>query len=231
MKTLSLAANFTFVAVMALVGLPVYAHAQDATTGAPPPVLVQEQAPVGEPPPPAGYQTAAPQPATQYVLVAPAVEPAPQNLVTFNPFSLLNGIISVGYERAIAPAVSVYADLNVYAFPGVNQSAGESISGGGVGLGARFFPGSEAPRGFWIAPDVSVAYVSQKQTSGGSTVEASGAGYLIAGILGYTWIWGNFSLQLGLGAGYANLRASSGSVTIGYKGIFPAGRLAFGIAF
>lgn len=228
MKSLSFV---TIVSYVALLALPIAAHAQDATTGAPPPVVVQEQAPVTEPPPPAGYQTAAPQPATQYVLVAPVAEPTPQNIVTFNPFDLLSGVITLGYERALAPAVSVYADANVYAFPGINSEAGESTSGGGVGLGARFFPGSEAPRGFWLAPAFSLAYVTQKQTSGGSTIEASGAAYLIAGVLGYTWMWGNFSLQLGLGAGYADLRASSGSVSIGYKGIFPAGRFAFGIAF
>lgn len=226
MKSLSL---LSVVSYLALLALPISARAQDTTTGAPPPVVVQEQTPAAEPPP--GYQNGTPQPATQYVLVAPVAEPTPRNIVTFNPFDLLSGVVTLGYERALAPAVSVYADANVYAFPGINSEAGESTSGGGVAVGARFFPGSEAPSGFWLAPAFSLAYLTQKQTSGGSTIEVNGAGYLIAGVLGYTWIWGNFSLQLGLGAGYANFRASSGSVSVGYKGLWPAGRFAFGIAF
>ncbi len=154
-----------------------------------------------------------------------AGEPQPQkNLVMFNPVSILFGVISLEYERALAERIS----LSILGAFVTLSSEGTSVTGIGGGIAPRFFIAKKALNGLFISPGIELVSITGKNDD---TDESSSAfGFIIPVILGYTWIWGQeagFALSLGAGAAYWNLSVLDLDVT----GVTPSLRLALGIGF
>lgn len=155
----------------------------------------------------------------------------PLNTVTIDPIDIaLGGWLGVEYERAVLDYLSVYGGPSINF--GITADEGQSLFGIAGGLGTRLFPFGDAPEGFFIGPDLSLAYVSGDE--GG--IEASSFGWAVTGIIGYTFLIADMvDLSLGLGAGYGDFEATGSSdgveVTIGYAGFIPTARLAVGAAF
>jgi hypothetical protein len=184
----------------------------------------------GVPDAPAGYEAHAgpsPEPMYEPALVAP--EESPKNTITWNPLSILAGVLSVEYERALTEWLTVFAGPQIQVFPGVfNVPEDSSAFGVGLTAGARFVLYGDAPEGFWISPQFSAAWATA--TVNGET--ADGVGFSAGALVGFSWfIGGVFDLSLGLGAGYVNASVTVGGDTIGLEGILPMGRLAIGAAF
>ncbi len=146
---------------------------------------------------------------------------------------MLGGTFNVEYERAVAPMVSVFVGPELQFSQGVLASASNmEVFGFGVSAGARFYLFGDAPRGMFLSPEVSAAWVSAKTSS----AEGSGSGFGVAALVGYQWlIADHFAISLGIGARYyaVSVNASSGSSSAIYDvaGFLPAARIALGGAF
>ena len=157
----------------------------------------------------------------------------PQNLIDINPLSLAFGEISVEYEHAMSPYATVVIGPKVLAFNGAGATSGVSQFGFGADLGVHFFPLGDALHGFWLGPQLSLAYAHV------SYEDASGDGLGIAGygVIGYTFIpVDHLAISIGLGAGYesagATATGSDGTTASGSQSGFAlTGRLAIGYAW
>ena len=116
--------------------------------------------------------------------------------------------LNVELERAFLPRWSAFVSLG-----GWSNRWNASASDGGTGsleVGARFFPGQEAPRGFFIGTFVAATASSWDMGTGTSTGPNGEVTTLsnawqrsllgLGGMLGYTWIpWKRLVLSLGAG--------------------------------
>jgi hypothetical protein len=159
----------------------------------------------------------------------------PPNVITTNPLAaLLGGTANLEYERAVHPYVGVFAGPQIQFGYGLlfRGSEGDSVFGLGLTTGARFYLFGEAPRGFFLSPQLEVAYVSLTTASG----SGSGSGFGVSALVGYQWlIADHFVISIGGGVRYMEVSAtaSSGSSTASasLSGFGPAARLALGGAF
>ncbi len=121
------------------------------------------------------------------------------NLLIVNVGDLLGGVVSVEYERALAPWFGLTAGISVWAYRGVFTPLSEpSFTGINPEVGARFHFIRDAPGGLWFGPYVSAGYLF----SGGSRPFAWGLGAAI----GYNFIFGrHFTFQLGAGGGFTDV--------------------------
>lgn len=160
---------------------------------------------------------------------------APPNVVTTNPLAtVLAGTANVEYERAIAPWASLFVGPQVQFGYGVllRSGADDKIFGLGLSAGARFYVFGDAPRGFFLSPQLDIAYVTLRRGS----AEGSGAGFGIAALIGYQWLVADhFAISLGIGGRYlavtANASSGGSSASTDTSGFGLAGRLALGAAF
>lgn len=122
------------------------------------------------------------------------------NMLLVNPGDLINGIVSVEYERALASWFGLTLGVSVQAFRGVfAPAAQQSYVALTPELGARFHFIRDAPGGLWIGPYVGAGYVASR--SGGSVSRA--VGYGLGAALGYNFRLGrHFVFQLGVGSGF-----------------------------
>ncbi len=163
---------------------------------------------------------------------APAAQ-TPQNLIDINPLSLAFGQVSLEYERALGQDASIVIGPKVLAFAGAGASSGISEFGAGVDLSLHFFPGGQALHGFWLGPQVSVAYAHVSYEDAGG----DGVGIAGFGIVGYTFLpTDHLAISIGLGAGYesagATATGSDGtSASASQSGFALTGRLAVGYAW
>ncbi|MCA9562752.1 MAG: DUF3575 domain-containing protein [Myxococcales bacterium] len=156
------------------------------------------------------------------------VDDRPLNTITIDPLPLIFGVLSLEYERAVAPAVSIYAGPSINFGTSVDDP--DSAFGLGLDMGARFFPWGKAPEGFFIAADFGVAYASA--TDGETDTSASAVAYAVGGSIGYTFLIADvFDLSLGVGAQYADFEIKVANDSIGFSGVLPTLRLALGAAF
>jgi hypothetical protein len=101
------------------------------------------------------------------------------------------------------------------------------MTGFGIDAGLRYFPGQEAPKGFWIGPYAGGALVTASM--GNTEVRAHRLGF--GGMLGYSWIFDNsFYLSIGAGGGYRAVLVDSGVSSASTGGLALALRLALGFA-
>lgn len=140
----------------------------------------------------------------------------PRNNVSWNPLraSMDGSLLNLEVERAFLPELTAFVGLGAWSNRW-NASPGEGGSGS-IELGARFFPGREAPRGFFLEALLSARAASWLMGTGTSTT-ADGevlhtrvtgqSSVLSAGLmLGYTWIpWRRLVLSLGAGGTYSQL--------------------------
>lgn len=152
----------------------------------------------------------------------------PRNTLSLNPLSLIFGVLSLEYERALSEHLSVYVSPSVYLAYGALESEFET-TGYGSGGGVRAFPVGAAPSGFYLAVGGEGAYAEAKGASG----SARGFGYEVGAQLGYTWLIADvIDISLGAGVKYADLRVDTNDGrTYGDQGVLPSLRLAMGMAF
>lgn len=123
----------------------------------------------------------------------------PKNVLLFNPGDLINGIISVEYERALTSFFGLALGLSVSTFRGAFTPASESSYVAlGPELSARFHFIKDAPGGLWIGPSIQGVYIASR--SGGAVSRA--VGYGLGAAIGYNFMLGeHFVFQLGVGGG------------------------------
>lgn len=173
-----------------------------------------------------------------------AEDPRPRHTITANPLSLLTGTFglevetasskrSVGVEAAPPRRASWFVGPSFAYASRSENSTTSSLFGLGATAGVRIFTGDQAPHGFWLGPQLLFLWITGDS---GSNTSAHAVAYDVAGLVGYTWVSDNgFVLSLGGGLQYINmkleLRDFDGTRTIGVDGVFPALRLAVGLAF
>jgi hypothetical protein len=173
----------------------------------------------------------------------------PTRTLTTAPLSLVAMLIGISvlgleYEQAMSPNMAWHIAPFV-TLGGLKDPAGNGFSmfGGGGSLGVRYFFFGGAPGGFWVSPVLKGSYSNFTATaaSGGTTASSTISGYNLGGegMLGYTFLFGGFTMSLGGGisAGYNSVddSALSGGTTAaanaGTFGIGPAIRFNLGGAF
>ncbi|MBL9038566.1 MAG: hypothetical protein JNG84_08650 [Archangium sp.] len=122
------------------------------------------------------------------------------NVLIFNPGDLINGIVSVEYERALTSFFGLAFGLSVMSFRGAFAPADSAtVTALGPELSARFHFIRDAPRGLWIGPSIQGVYIAAR--SGGTVNRAFGYG--LGAAVGYNFSLGHhFVLQLGVGGGF-----------------------------
>lgn len=168
----------------------------------------------------------------QPVVVGEPPPPLPRTVISTNPLGMLVGTLNVELEQVVMPTLSLFVGPQVQFSQGIGSSPDRSVWGVGAVGGLRFYPWGLAPKGLYLSPQLSLAYASV--TSG--SVEGSGTGFSVAGMVGYQWIIGrHFALALAGGVQYLSVsaEASSGtsSAALSTSGIYPALRLGLGLAF
>jgi hypothetical protein len=168
-----------------------------------------------------------------------------ENVVSVNPLALINGEISVQYERVFISHFSLAFGVAFYDAaidPFASDLNGATVVGPSFTLQPRFYFIQEAPRGLYVSPFVRLDYLAASNVSDGAgdSLSGSGVGYAVGGIVGWSWLFGNvFNLKGGLGLQYENAQLSiQGSnacgpvtVSVGGSGIAPAAELQLGLAF
>ena len=125
------------------------------------------------------------------------------NLLLVDPGDLLNGVITVEYERALASWFGITVGASVWAFQGV--FGGPYYTAFVPEVGARFHFIRAAPGGLFIGPTLSAGYVVSR--SDGPLTRAFAWG--LGASLGYNFIFGDhFTFQLGLGGRFTDYGSS-----------------------
>ncbi len=127
-------------------------------------------------------------------------ESSQKNALVFNPGDLLNGVISMEYERALSRFFGLTFGLSVGVARSVFDPDPNYYTAFGPEIGARFHFIKAAPGGLWIGPSVRFAWLAER--SGGTVTRAWGYG--VGAAIGYNFIFGrHFLLQLGVGGGFS----------------------------
>lgn len=119
----------------------------------------------------------------------------PRNLLIVNPGDLINGLLTLEYERGLARHIGLSVGLSVLAFRGAFGSPVEAnVIALSPEVGVRFHFIRAAPRGLWFGPSVIGAYLVPNTET---PRRAFGFGFGAA--VGYNFTLGNFVFQLGVG--------------------------------
>jgi hypothetical protein len=129
-----------------------------------------------------------------------AVAAPGKNLLLVNPGDLFTGVVSLEYERALAPFFGLSVGLSVWAFHSLLSPATDpdytSIS---PELGARLHLIRGAPGGLFLGPYVTGGYLFARSGATPSRPWSWGVG----GAVGYNFIVGqHFTFQIGAGYGF-----------------------------
>lgn len=161
-----------------------------------------------------------------------ARDEAPGNALVFEPLAVVFAkTIAVEYERRLTDGVSL-ALAPALAYGDVRGSGESPVTGSYLALGAtlavRFYPWSVAPEGAFIGPYGGVSWGS----ADAGDASASGLGWSVGGLAGYTWILGRFFvISGGLGASWNDLAVDASGTTTASRGVALATRLAIGGVF
>lgn len=157
-----------------------------------------------------------------------------RNVLSADPLSaLFAGVAYVSYERVLHSYVGLVVGPQIQFSHGLfDRDNGEDIFAAGVEAGARIYVSGEAPVGFFVTPQLEVAYASLRR--GGAA--ASGVSYGGAAMIGYQRVISDrFVLSAGIGARYTRFTAVVNSSGVSYStqgsGFSPAVHGAFGVTF
>ena len=128
------------------------------------------------------------------------VRAAPKSAVSLNPAMLLLGGIGVEVETAVKPNLSLFVAPSFLFFDSAFTAlTNVSLSGFSVDVGVRYFSARKAPKGLWVGPYASLAFLTVP--FGPSEINTTGLGF--GGMVGYSWISdSSFYFSLGAGGGY-----------------------------
>ncbi len=151
---------------------------------------------------------------TRSVIISTSEDITPlTSILMVNPLKFLL-FYNISYLHKITADMAVGAGIQTPTLPG--------ISGVGFNAEIRFYPSRKAPRGFYVAPNISMNFID---TEDGDKISSPMS---IGGLIGWQWFPGDqFAMGLGIGLDYyTNLR--SGDVVDEYDGTAPALRFDIG---
>lgn len=154
---------------------------------------------------------------TEAVIISKTEDITPlKNIITINPLKFIL-FYNLNYYHKI--------DNTVVVGGGIQTPTLKDVQGFGINAEVRFHPSAKAPRGFYVAPNISFNTLT---TSGSS----SNANVFSIGILvGWQWFPGtDFAMGLGIGIDHYFLSNSKGSFS-NYDGNAPALRFDVGYAW
>ncbi len=154
---------------------------------------------------------------TQSVVIAQSEDVTPRtSMIILNPLKFLL-FYNLSYSQTVSPSAVVSG--------GVQIPTPAGVSGFGMNFEVRLHPSGKAPRGFYVAPNIS--YNSLRA---GST---SAHPFSIGGLLGWQWFPGDeFAMGLGIGVDYYSGSVEEGKGEIGkFSGWAPALRFDIGYAW
>jgi hypothetical protein len=130
----------------------------------------------------------------------------------FDPGALINGVVDLEYEAALARWLGLALGVSINTYRGAfePQAQGSFVAfGPEIGLRAHFI--QPAPAGLWIGPELAVKYIAWRGTSNPATTPAGATGtanadfaYELGGALGYNFVIDHFLLSLGVGGGFGD---------------------------
>ncbi len=123
-----------------------------------------------------------------------------RNILLFNPGDLFSGVISLEYERALAPFFGLAFGASFTTFRGAFTPADTtSYTAFGPEIAARFHFIKDAPGGLWLGPSIQGAYIAAR--SNGTVSRAFGYG--VGAAIGYNFmLFRHFVFQIGAGGGF-----------------------------
>ncbi|MCB9558308.1 MAG: hypothetical protein H6707_19480 [Deltaproteobacteria bacterium] len=148
--------------------------------------------------------------------------PAYRNRISARPLSMLFGLGSFTYERALGDRFSLEISPS-FIYWGWTAT---KIYGGGAMLGASAYLTGAAPRGLRIHADVMPLYIRGEDNDSTAAVFALG----IRALCGYNWVWRS-RFSLGLSGGLQYLHFKIDGITSVLNGVFPAMDLSLGYAW
>jgi len=154
---------------------------------------------------------------TEAVIVSKTEDITPlMNIITINPLKFIL-LYNLNYYHRI--------DNTVVVGGGIQTPTIKDVEGFGINAEVRIHPSAKAPRGFYIAPNISFNSLT---TSGSS----SNANLFSIGILvGWQWFPGtDFAMGLGIGIDHYFISNSKGAFS-NYDGNAPALRFDLGYAW
>ena len=159
---------------------------------------------------------------------------AQKNVIKTNTLSLLIGVASIGYERAVSDKGALELVGSYYGAK-VEFDSGDETAARGFGVEGKykFYISREqfAPRGWYVAP--AIMYVNASAESGTERGEVS----LIGGgaVAGYQWVFGGgstgFALDLNLGAQYVSLDVDGDIDGANLEGVLPKVGVSIGYSW
>lgn len=130
--------------------------------------------------------------------------PPARNAALMNLGDLLNGGISVEYERGLVDWLGLSLGLGISGFVGPFDSAAAWKPSASVEGGVRLHLGSAAPSGFWLGP--TARFVALMPTASGSPIRPWAWG--LGAAVGYHFVvLPRLVLQLGAAAGFTDFGA------------------------
>jgi hypothetical protein len=156
-------------------------------------------------------------------------EPTPDNSVQAD---LGSGVLGVGYERTLAPALSARATFQLNR-PWYTQILGgpeTDVIGFGLELRPFIFPMGSAPAGLYVSPFGRLVAIRAQD----DLPEAKSAvGWSAGATAGYGWLLADDALLLRFGAGvqYWAFEIDDGGKSAGFSGAYPDVDIIVGYAF
>lgn len=152
----------------------------------------------------------------------------PMNVIKLKPLMLAFQMVSVQYERVIGnnSNMSLASDVNILFYSASLSGSSvtnvtQTITGFGLSPEFRFYPGGNAPRGFFLGPYVTYFGMGIKMEGTGSgggraTAELTGINAVGGGaLIGWKWLIGDvFSIETHVGANYLSMKIPT---TVTYK--------------
>lgn len=160
--------------------------------------------------------------------------PAQKQALTIQPISIVVGLYSAEYERAISQSVTLGAGASYWdGFVGDQSSNDDRYLS--VDAKLRFYPGEQPLRGFSFGVTGGIARASTQACTldnlGGCTINRDWrSGPSLGFQLDYNWLLGrrqNFVVALGVGAKRLFVNDHGDDLTLAY----PTGRVSIGLAF
>lgn len=194
---------------------------------------------------------------TNISLVKKTKSDNPQNVIKIKLFPFLWRVTSLQYERTLKDNLSIACDVNFMFYSASIsssslQSAKASYTGFGVSPELRFYPGANAPRGFFIAPYATYFTMGLKvegKDANGSTGSASISGINAIGggaLLGWKWLIADvFAIEAHLGVNYLSFstpdridityadgtKSTEPAPSLSAEGVIPTGGISLGYGF
>lgn len=145
------------------------------------------------------------------------------NILTINPLKFFL-FYNLSYYSKVSPVSVIGAGLQMPTLA--------DIFGGGINIEYRFHPSKKAPRGFYVAPNISYNYFKTDNVTPDSETESKSATIFSAGLLlGWQW-FPSEDFAIGLGIGVDRYFTSKESKFFDeYNGVIPAVRFDIGYSW